>query len=64
MKEKTIKDLKDRYTKAVKDNEIQFTVEGYDLLTNYCKYLLEYFDMHNIPDKTPLKTIIKKDVTK
>ena len=60
MKEKTVKDLKNRYTKAVENNEDQFTIEDCELLTNYCKYLLEYLDMHKVPERTPLKTIVKR----
>ena len=31
-----------RYDQAVANNEEQFVFEGHDLLTDYCKYLLQY----------------------
>ena len=60
MKAKTVKDLKERYKEAVENNESEFTIDGFELVTNYCKFLLEYFELKKIPDKTKLKDILKK----
>lgn len=60
---KTIKDLRARYNKAVKNNEEQFTIEGYEFVTLYAKYLLEFLEMKKIPEDTALRTIIQKGVT-
>jgi hypothetical protein len=42
MNEVTLRDLERRYKKAVEDGEEQFTFKGRDILTGYCKYLLEF----------------------
>lgn len=33
------------YRKALKEKKKQFVYQGHDILTDYAKYLLEYFDM-------------------
>jgi len=36
--------LQKRYDTAVADNEEQFVFEGFEFLTNYAKYMLEFLD--------------------
>lgn len=42
--EQTLKELKDRYNKAVKNKEETFDFKGATLVTNYAKYLIEYLE--------------------
>jgi len=42
--DKQYRALKRAYNKAIEENKEQFVFEGSDLLTTYCKYLLEYVE--------------------
>lgn len=55
----TVKSLRKRYEKAVEDGEKQFIIEGFELLTAYAKYLLEYSKMRKIPDDIQLRTLFQ-----
>jgi len=37
-----VKEFKDAYNQAVKDDKKQFTFKGMEFLTGYAKYLIEY----------------------
>lgn len=39
--------LKRLYNKAVKEGKESFMYEGNEILTSYCKYLIEYMDTLN-----------------
>jgi len=55
---KTVKDLRKAHAKAERDREKTFKIDGFEFLTKYAKYLLEYIDMVKVPDEVPLKSII------
>jgi len=58
---KTLKDLKERYNTALANNEEEFTIDGYEFLTSYAKYLIEYCDLRKIPNEKPLKSFLIKN---
>lgn len=39
-----LKELKNLYNKAVKDNKESFTYNGDEYLTSYAKYVIEYLE--------------------
>jgi hypothetical protein len=57
----TVKDLRKAYEKAVREGKDTFSIDGYDFVTGYAKYLLEYLKMRGIPDDKVLKTFITQD---
>lgn len=58
----TVKDLRKAYEKAVREGKDTFTIDGYNFVTGYAKYLLQYIEMRGVPDDKVLKTfIVKKD---
>lgn len=58
----TIRDLKNRYELAVKRGEETFTIDGFEFVTDYAKYLLQYFGMCNVPETTELRSMIRQEV--
>ena len=58
----TVKDLRKAYENAVREGKDTFSINGYDFVTGYAKYLLQYLEMRDVPDDKVLKTfIVKKD---
>lgn len=41
---KKLKELKRRYTIAMRDNQDIFVFEGKELVTGYAKYMIEYLE--------------------
>lgn len=55
----TVADLRRRYHQAVEAGEESFSIEGLEFLTSYAKYVLQFFEMNNIPDSDKLRDRIQ-----
>jgi hypothetical protein len=51
----TIRNLRRAYNTAVETNQETFTIEGNTVLTQYCKYMLEYLDMQGVKDTEKIR---------
>lgn len=60
---KTFYDLKTAYRKALKNNQDTFEIDGYQFVTGFARYLIDYFDMIGVPQDKPLSSFINKAET-
>jgi hypothetical protein len=58
-KMKKVKDLRKEYELAVAEGRESFTIDGFEFLTKFAKYTLEFMDMKGIKDSMPLKDILR-----
>lgn len=55
-----VKHLRKRYAEAVEKKEEQFEIGGFEFLTSYAKYMLQYFDQIKLSDDHFLDNVLRK----
>ena len=56
-----VKHLRKRYAEAVEKKEEYFVIGSYEFLTNYAKYMLQYFDQIKLSDDHFLDNVLRKE---
>lgn len=51
----TVSALRRAYIRARDNNADTFTLDGNEFVTGYAKYLLQYFEMQNLPEDQDMK---------